>query len=258
MVIWRQTKHTMSKIVASGVPAMLKGLPSICEYFSRVALDERHRGSGSVVIYHDFGDVINAAEYALNHYFPLTLKEPYLQNSSVGTPYEKWAMFTNEDFAALDVCLQRLLSDVFNQYCLSNVPKTAEETVTWASSKDAAHWFRTVHSEWKSCYIAKDKPELSFSCVNLDGWIEPKPVNFKRLWNRADFEERTTQLPTIIEKVGQDISSRATISTLAVEGLAQIEQLRKVHAQFAKGIRETMNIEIIVAPHGGTLSRHSL
>jgi hypothetical protein len=35
-------------------------------------------------------DVISHYQYAMSHYFNLTLKEKYLQNSSIGTPYQKW------------------------------------------------------------------------------------------------------------------------------------------------------------------------
>lgn len=46
-------------------------------------------------------DVINQYRYALEHYLHVNLKSSFLQNSSLGTPYEKWAKFTNEDFENL-------------------------------------------------------------------------------------------------------------------------------------------------------------
>lgn len=54
-------------------------------------------------------DVINHYRYALDHYFTLTLREPYLQNSSMGTPYQKWAFFANKDFDMLAVAAQNLM-----------------------------------------------------------------------------------------------------------------------------------------------------
>lgn len=54
-------------------------------------------------------DVLNHYRYALDHYFTLTLKEPYLQNSSLGSPYEKWAYFTNEDFLLLSISIHNLM-----------------------------------------------------------------------------------------------------------------------------------------------------
>jgi hypothetical protein len=55
-------------------------------------------------------DVINQYEHALKHYLTLTLYEPFLQNSSLGTPYQKWAYFTNEDFGRLSFLVHNLLT----------------------------------------------------------------------------------------------------------------------------------------------------
>jgi hypothetical protein len=54
-------------------------------------------------------DVINHYNYALDHYFTLTLQESFLQNSSIGPPYQKWAHFTNEDFGLLSFAIHNLL-----------------------------------------------------------------------------------------------------------------------------------------------------
>jgi hypothetical protein len=54
-------------------------------------------------------DVINHYRYALEHYLTLALDEPFLQNSSLGTPYQKWAYFTNEDFGMLSFAVHNLL-----------------------------------------------------------------------------------------------------------------------------------------------------
>ena len=70
---------------------MLEGLPSLFEYVIGVVTRQRQRGSLAVVLYHLLGDVVNAAEHALTDYFPLTLSESFLHNSSIGTPYQKWA-----------------------------------------------------------------------------------------------------------------------------------------------------------------------
>ncbi len=44
-------------------------------------------------------DVINHYQYALENYLTLTLNE--VENSSLRTPYQKWARVTNEDFTIL-------------------------------------------------------------------------------------------------------------------------------------------------------------
>ncbi len=54
-------------------------------------------------------DVINHYRYALDHYFTLTLSEPFLQDSSIGTPYQKWSHFNNENFGLLSFTIRNLL-----------------------------------------------------------------------------------------------------------------------------------------------------
>ena len=54
-------------------------------------------------------DVISHYNYALDHYFTLNLQESFLQNSSIGPPYQKWAYFTNEDFSLLSFAIHNLL-----------------------------------------------------------------------------------------------------------------------------------------------------
>jgi hypothetical protein len=54
-------------------------------------------------------DVINHYRHALTHYFPISLSEPFLQNSSLGTPYEKWRKFRNDDFGMLAFTIHNLI-----------------------------------------------------------------------------------------------------------------------------------------------------
>ena len=54
-------------------------------------------------------DVINQYRYALEHYLTVDLKASFLQNSSLGTPYQKWAKFLNEDFDGLFFAVGNLL-----------------------------------------------------------------------------------------------------------------------------------------------------
>ena len=54
-----------------------------------------------VAVYMMQRDVINHYRYAATHYFPISLTEPYLQDSSLGPPFTKWAKFTNDDFDLL-------------------------------------------------------------------------------------------------------------------------------------------------------------
>src|SRR5437868_2204988 len=54
-------------------------------------------------------DVINGYRHALTHYLTIPLGSSFLMNSSLGTPYEKWAHVTNEDFCELSFSIHNLL-----------------------------------------------------------------------------------------------------------------------------------------------------
>ena len=54
-------------------------------------------------------DVLNHYRYGMEHYFTISLDEPYLQNSSLGSPYQKWAFFVNENHSLLSLMIRQLL-----------------------------------------------------------------------------------------------------------------------------------------------------
>lgn len=54
-------------------------------------------------------DVINHYRHALTHYLCIPLDSHFLQGSSLGSPYVKWAKFTNEDFESLSFTINSLL-----------------------------------------------------------------------------------------------------------------------------------------------------
>ena len=54
-------------------------------------------------------DLLNHYRYALSHDFTLALDTRSLQNSSHGTPYQKWAFFVNQDFAVFSFAAHNLL-----------------------------------------------------------------------------------------------------------------------------------------------------
>lgn len=54
-------------------------------------------------------DVLNQYRYALEHYLTVDLAAPFLQNSSLGSPHQKWGKFTNDDFALLSFHIKNLV-----------------------------------------------------------------------------------------------------------------------------------------------------
>src|SRR5688572_6549662 len=55
------------------------------------------------------GDVLNSYRHALTHYLTVPLSSHFLQNSSLGTPYQKWSHVTNENFGMLSFAVRNLL-----------------------------------------------------------------------------------------------------------------------------------------------------
>lgn len=223
---------------------MLDGLPSLFDYLIAGVTREQNRNSLSIVLYHLLGDVVNSAERALNHYFPLTLAESFLQNSSLGTPYQKWTKFTNDDFQKLDQCVRRLVPAVWNWY---------EDAVDrTAATKDAWHWLYTVNTEYAACVVSPSEPILVISAISMGGWVEPAGSRFLNVCNRP-LPERV-QPPPIVTKTTVDISDRIEIVRLHQTGLNRLEELRLLNARLAEWLRAHCTMDEITTPHKGTLS----
>ena len=63
-------------------------------------------------------EVVNRYRHAATHYLPVSLEEPYLRSTSFASPREKWATFTEADFANLSwavVCLMSLTLGLLHQ-----------------------------------------------------------------------------------------------------------------------------------------------
>ena len=229
---------------------MIQGLPSLFEYVVGMVTGDERRDSLAVVLYHLLGDVVNAVEYALNHYFPLTLAESFLQNSSIGTPYHKWAKFTNEDFRRVDECLRRLVPAVWSWYA-----ETVDGSYRgkWGAMKEAWNWFYIIKEEYTCCMIDPGEPALTLAVLNLDGWVESAGGPFRSVWTQAPWEP-PVPVPPVVTKVVWDIADRAVIGDLRRAGRARLDELRAAHQSLALWLRANYTMEQVTALHGGTLS----
>lgn len=227
---------------------MLEGLLSLFDYLIGEVKRQRERNSLSIVIYHLLGDVANAAEHALTHYFPLTLREPFLQNSSLGTPYQKWAKFTNEDFQKVHQCINKVIPAGWQWY-----EQTHSSENQFAAVKDAWRWFYSVNTQYACCVVNLDKPELTLSAINITGWVDPDSGGFLNVWNRPPWD-RPKVPPPIVTKSVHDINDRSAVIELQRVGLIHLEQLREANGRLAHWLRTNCTMEQIVAPHRGTLS----
>lgn len=233
---------------------MLEGLPLIFDYVIKMVTARPQRHSLAIVIFHYLGDIANAADHALTHYFPISLDEPYLQNSSLGTPYQKWAKFTNDDFLNLDACLQTLVPAVWQWY---------DQTLDWDSRgefgamKDAWHWLEVVKTKYSSCVIDSNEPVLTLSEINIQGWVESSEGRFLNVWNRPPWD-RGEPPPPIVTKSEHDIVDRSVVAKLHEAGLENLTLLREAIESFSEWLRINYTMDDVTSPHNGTLSDYWL
>jgi hypothetical protein len=99
--------------------------------------DHLEAASLAATVYLMQRDVINQYRYALDHYLTVELTAPFLQNSSLGTPFQKWAKFTNDDFALLSFHIQNLVRYTARLLC-ETLSRKRDEERDFAKSKDAS------------------------------------------------------------------------------------------------------------------------
>lgn len=217
-----------------------------------MVMAERQRSPLALVIHYQLCDLLNATHFALTHYLPLTLHESFLQNSSLGTPYQKWAKITSEEFAILDSCLIRLLAVAKLWYEQTVDLGSHEES---AASKVAEGWFSTVKKEFRSCSVRQDAYLLEFCSLNLDGWLADDQVRFLNLWNFARPDDvPPAPLPSVVERCIRDISDRTIVRQLQEVGLNRLSQMRTTNNKLTTWIRSHYSIEEATAPHRGNMS----
>jgi hypothetical protein len=231
---------------------MLQGLPDVTEYVAGLVLRRRLPGPLGVVVYHHLGDLLNAAGYALAHYFPITLDQPYLQNSSLGTPYQKWAFFTNKDFAAVDECLRRLLVAVYRYYEDTNDNKVCDEFVRL---KDAWHSFHEVANGYNCCVIDCDEQRLSLAAIEIMPFVDRDSSRFLNVWNVPPWKRGEKPQPSVLSRTTLAIEERAVIGRLHGDGLARLQELLHVREHFATGLRSVLSVDDVLCAHRGHLSR---
>jgi hypothetical protein len=229
---------------------MLSGLPETCEYFVNLAIRQPKRDSMTIVLYHLLGDLINAAQHALDHYLPLDLSEPFLQKSSLGSPYQKWAKFTVEDFEDVDRCLQRLAPVAFQCYTRLFDYDSPFQT-SW---KDAWCWFHQLQEGYRSCQIDRECPKLVYGELRISPFVDPEELSFLNVWTTPQRDKA----PEIVDVIELDIAHRGVVHELRCTGLDHLDEMRTALLRFAQWIRANYSIEDAVAHHRSTLSEGCL
>ncbi len=154
-------------------------------------------------------DVINHYHYAATHYFPISLSEHFLQESSIGTPYEKWMKFTNDDF------------DLFDFACLNLMRYTS----------------RLIYSTTYNGLVNSGRGrETKERCDHLTSPICDHQYENKRLGIRINANETLTvyRFNDTIEIEIVSIADRSLLEKLRDQCLQEIETLEILNLEFAK------------------------
>lgn len=152
-------------------------------------------------------DLVKHYQYALAHYLCLSLGASFLQNSSLGSPYDKWAKFTNEDFELLAFSVHGLL-----RYTSRLVHEATCRGLSGARRYD----------EMKTLSNAYTGPICD---INAGGVIGIKV--------HADHTLSVTAFGPELLRSQWDISDRSVIGTIRERGDAELVALSGSTQQFA-------------------------
>jgi hypothetical protein len=191
----------------------------------------------------------------LTHYLPLTLAEPFLQNSSLGPPYHKWALFTNDDFKIVDQCVQRLVPAAWKLYRDAAWERLFNEDADRGgfrpiTMKHTWKWFDVVNIEYVCCRINAADPVLTVSAVNIESLLKKGALGHL---DRPTSDRKEEPRP-VVTKSTWSISDRATVRELQAVGLTRLNEMRGTMLQFASWLTANCTLEQLVAPHQGTFS----
>ncbi|MFZ6776519.1 hypothetical protein ACO0LD_06765 [Undibacterium sp. Ji83W] len=167
-------------------------------------------------------DVINHYKYAIWHYFQLNLNESFLQNSSLGTPYEKWRKFTNDDFELLFQSIKLLVTFTGRLYHESELFQrtTTDEVGTF---KTDSNRYTTLICDFK--YADK---KLGIA-INSDESLEiselvPEGIFLNNRWSS-------------VKTTATNISDRSVLKVIAANALAEISVLEDLHNAYKEKCR---------------------
>jgi hypothetical protein len=196
-------------------------------------------------------DVINHYRYALNNNFTLFLQSPTLQNSSLGSPYQKWAFFTNKYFEMFSFAVHNLLRYTARLAQALLVEEPNDELRAW-QAKDC------LYIDLKSELARHQKPVGIFvhedNTLTLTALIVDPPQGLlmatgkigepaqyhvleidetgrevKKPITKEEFKARESQMrPKRI-----DIGDRTILNDLQARGMAEIQTLVERNQKFA-------------------------
>lgn len=198
-------------------------------------------------------DVVNNYRHAASHYLPLNLDEHFLQNSSIGTPYEKWAKITNKEFQQLSFTVTNLI-----RYTVRLIEETehsammAERRYQERHVRSDAYISPLIDINSRQCQIGIrvgadqslfitpfSNEQRHYDVVDLEAEDNDKPIRYRALIDSDGKKHIITQaeyrelLLTLREKK-IDIKNRSIIQKIAHDGIEECNNLEEMTARFAK------------------------
>jgi len=240
------TKASKSlKISTSSDEIMLpiyKGIPELFEYVIGLVEREPRHDIESIVTFHLLNKILNATEHAIIHYFAISLSEPFLQNSHRGSPYQKWALVTNENFQKVAQYVKSLKSFIDHFEYKKIMPQLDPSSTDIDIYKNAMFWLHRL-DEYTCCEVSLDEPILTVSAINFDGWLDTTSGSFDSTSRR-----RLKQPPVVIQSA-IPIADRSVLKNIQGAGIKQVEELRRLLTRLADWLEVNYSMsDITVVP----------
>lgn len=172
-------------------------------------------------------DVTNHYRHALTHYFDLSLEEHFLQHSSFGSPYAKWAKFTNEDFEALTFSAHNLIRYTGRLLLMTELKQLASNRQL---------------GEMKDRSNAYTNPLLEIR-------YQQKRIG---LMVQSDHIVSLTPFGPSLQSRQLEIRNRAILTELKTSGLLELDSLLTEASQFEKLCREFYGTDKVAGDFAST------
>lgn len=204
-------------------------------------------------------DVINHYRYALDHYLTVPLDAAILHDWSIGTPYQKWASFTNRDFAKLSFAIHNLLrytSRLFHEtetkYLVDSLQSIELDSERWDQMKTTSNAYTfalcEISSPEKAIGVAVYPDQrLSITRARMAwgqekaGWsATARGTSYFRIVQGSDENERREPIgceeyERIVENAQResiDITDRSRLMAVKERGHAELADLRERNGKF--------------------------
>lgn len=204
-----------------------EGIPELFDYVIGLVKQKSQRNSYAIKVFEMLGDIVKATDHAMFHYLTLTLSESFLQNSSRGTPYQKWSEVTNENFQRVDQSIKPLLP-VIPSLLMGQINPLTSNGVDDVSSfiKYACHWSSVVDEEYISCAVDRDEPLITVSAIRTDDSLESVFRTYTAI-------QHIEGKHPVVKKTIIDIANRSILTEIQRVGIGRVGELRSYLTEFA-------------------------